>query len=277
MSQKAIIRPLEGKVSSSGLSRLPIPSPRSLVKFIVPVCLLLLWQYLSSAGVYSKVQLPEPVAVYKAAKQLWDRDKLIPGIEASLDRIARGFVIGSLIAIVLGLGVGLSKWIDELFSPTLAAIRAIPSLAWVPLLIIWMGIDERPKITLVAIGVFFPVFANLVSGIRQIDRKLIEAATAYGYKRLPLMGEVILPAALPNLFTGLRLGLAQGWLFLVAAEMIASTRGLGYWLIDAQNSSRTDIVLLAIILLAVLGKLTDTILQIVERRLLRWSDTFKPA
>jgi sulfonate transport system permease protein len=159
--------------------------------------------------------------------------------------------------------------------PTLQAIRAVPSLAWVPLLILWMGIGEEPKITLVAIGAFFPIYTNLVAGIRQIDRKLVEVGRAYGMRGLALVRGVMLPASLPSLFTGLRLGLAQAWLFLVAAELIASSRGLGFLLTDSANTSRVDITVLSIILLALLGKTTDWLLQIVERRILRWSDTFQ--
>lgn len=273
MNQKALVRPV-GRLASPALTRPSLPSLRSLRKLIVPTLLLVLWQVLAWQGVYSKSQLPPPLSVYKAARQLWQADELTVHVRASLDRVAQGFLIGSLVAIAIGLAVGLSRTVDELLSPTIQAVRAIPSLAWVPLLILWMGIDERPKITLVAIGVFFPVYTNLVSGIRQIDRKLVEAAAAYGYRRFSLAWEVMLPASLPSLFTGLRLGLAQGWLFLVAAELIAASRGLGFLLIDSQNTGRSDIIVLSIIILAVLGKLSDWALHVLERRLLRWSDTY---
>ncbi|MEA2513267.1 MAG: sulfonate transport system permease protein [Thermomicrobiales bacterium] len=273
MNQKLVIRPV-GRLASPVSVRLSVPSLRSLRKLIVPAALLLLWQVLAWQGVYSKSQLPPPVSVLKAAQQLWQADELTIHFQASLTRVGQGFVLGSLIAVGIGLAVGLFRWVDELLSPTIQAVRAIPSLAWVPLLILWMGIDERPKITLVAIGVFFPVYTNLVSGIRQIDRKLIEAASAYGYRRLSLAWEVMLPAALPSLFTGLRLGLAQGWLFLVAAELIAASRGLGFLLIDSQNTGRSDIIVMSILFLAVLGKASDWVLQVLERRLLRWSDTY---
>jgi sulfonate transport system permease protein len=155
------------------------------------------------------------------------------------------------------------------------AFRSIPSLAWVPLFVLWMGIGEQPKITLIAIGVFFPVYTNLVSGIRNLDRRLVEAAVAYGYRRIPLAWEVMLPASLPSLMTGLRLGLAQGWLFLVAAELIGASTGLGFLTVDGQNSGRADIIVLSILLLAIIGKTCDFGLQIVEKRLLRWNDTVK--
>lgn len=277
MNTKAILRPATRSARQASPVNLSLPKPslRSLRKLIVPAVLLILWQVLAWQGVYSKSQLPPPVSVYKAAQQLWNADRLMIHFEASLTRVFQGFALGALIAVAIGLAVGLSKLVDELLTPTIQAIRAIPSLAWVPLLILWMGIDERPKITLVAIGVFFPVYTNLVAGIRQIDRKLIEAAAAYGYRRFSLAWEVILPASLPSLFTGLRLGLAQGWLFLVAAELIAASRGLGFLLIDSQNTGRSDVIVMSIIFLALLGKTTDWFLQIVERRLLRWSDVWQ--
>jgi len=136
-------------------------------------------------------------------------------------------------------------------------------------------VDEGPKVTLVAIGAFFPVYTNLVGGIRQIDRKLVEVGYAYGLRGLVLVRQVMLPASLPSLLTGLRMGLAQGWLFLVAAELIAASQGLGFLLIDSQNTGRADIIVLSIVLLALLGKITDWLLQLLEHRLLRWTDTFK--
>jgi sulfonate transport system permease protein len=251
------------------------PSLQSLRGLIVPLLLLGLWQYLVEAGVYNRSQLPAPLDVYRAAKQLAEIDQLWIHIEISLIRVFKGFMWGSAIAIALGLIIGLSQLAESLLSPTIQAIRTVPSLAWVPLFILWMGIGEQPKITLIALGVFFPVYANLVSGIRQIDRKQIEAATAYGYRRFALAWEVMLPASLPTLFTGLRLGLAQGWLFLVAAELMGASKGLGFLLIDSQNSGRADIIVLSIIILAIIGKLTDTLLQILERRFLRWTDVVR--
>jgi sulfonate transport system permease protein len=255
--------------------RRPTIELRWLRGLIVPVVLILFWQLSTSLGFFEPSQLPPPLDVLSAGRELAASGQLATHIIASLGRVAGGFAIGSILAIVLGLAVGLSRTIEGFVGPTIQAFRAIPSLAWVPLLILWMGIDEAPKLTLVAIGTFFPVYTNLVAGIRQIDRKLIEAAVAYGMHGLELAREVLLPASLPSLLTGLRSGLAQGWLFLVASELIAASRGLGFLLVDSQNTGRADVIVLSIVLLALLGKLSDTLLHQLERRLLRWSDTYQ--
>lgn len=252
------------------------PSPSNILirRLAVPVGLLVLWLLVTLYEVFEPSQLPGPLEVVQTGWSMLTSNKLAPHMLASTWRVFAGFGVGSLLAIVLGLLVGLSRNAEDLLGPTLQAIRAIPSLAWVPLLILWMGIDEASKVTLVAIGVFFPVYTNLVSGIRQIDRKLIEVGFAYGLKGWALAQQVLLPAALPSLLTGLRSGLAQGWLFLVAAELIAASRGLGFLLTDGQNSGRADIIVLSILLLALLGKLTDWLLALLERRLLRWTDGY---
>ncbi|HEV2066500.1 MAG TPA: ABC transporter permease [Thermomicrobiales bacterium] len=269
----AVRAAIPGDVTSTTGRQVSIP--RGVIGLIVPVLLLLFWQWLVDRGVYTRGQLPAPLDVWRAAEQLNESGRLWENIRISLVRVGWGFGIGSLIAVVLGLLIGLSSLADALLSPTIGAIRAIPSLAWVPLLILWMGIGEQPKLTLIAIGAFFPVFTSLVGGIRQIDRKLIEVGYAYGLRRLALARSILLPAALPSLLTGLRIGLAQAWLFLVAAELIGAFSGLGFLLTDGQNAGRADIILLSIISLALIGKLTDLLLHWAERWLLRWSDSYR--
>jgi sulfonate transport system permease protein len=165
--------------------------------------------------------------------------------------------------------------VERLLDPTLQALRAVPSLAWVPFLLLWLGIGEVPKIVLVAIGAFFPVYVNAASGIRNVDRRLLEVGRLHGLRGARLARRIVLPAAAPALLTGFRLGLGQAWLFLVAAELIAATRGLGFLLVDGQNSARADLMVVSIVLLAVLGKLADQAVRGVERRLLFWSDGFR--
>jgi sulfonate transport system permease protein len=255
--------------------RLPAGGIATVRLLIVPLLILALWQWAVNQEIYSRSQLPAPLDVIAAGRELQDIGLLVPNITASVQRVALGFGIGAVAAIILGLAVGFSRPVESLLEPTLQAFRAVPSLAWVPLFVLWMGIGESPKLTLIAVGAFFPVYTNLVSGVRQIDRKLVEVGRAYGLRGWSLTREILLPASLPSLSTGLRLGLAQAWLFLVAAELIAASRGLGFLLVDAQNTGRADIILLSIMLLALLGKGTDWLLARGERRLLRWNDTFR--
>jgi sulfonate transport system permease protein len=242
---------------------------------VVPLALLALWQAVTSLGIFTPGQLPGPAEVLAAGGELLARGELAGHLVASLQRVLLGFAVGGGLAVALGALVGLSRGAETLLGPTIQALRAIPSLAWVPLLVLWMGVDEGPKITLVAIGAFFPVFTTLVGGIRQIDRKLVEVAVAYGLSGAGLAREVLLPAALPALLTGLRIGLAQSWLFLVAAELIGASAGLGFLLVDGQNTGRADIIVLSIVLLALIGKATDALLHWAETHLLSWSDAYR--
>lgn len=237
---------------------------------LLPILILALWQTLSTNGSFSVSQLPPPSEVFAGALGFIERGTLWGHMAISIQRVFTGFAIGAVLGITLGSAVGLSKTVSQLLQPTIGALRAVPSLAWVPLLLIWMGIYEEPKITLVAIGAFFPVFTTVASGLAAVDRNLIEVGRTYGLKGVKLVTKVLLPAASPVIFSGLRLGLAQAWLFLVAAELIASSMGLGFLLLDSQNTARTDILFMAIILLALLGKLSDVIIVSIEKRALRW-------
>ncbi|MBN3776773.1 ABC transporter permease [Burkholderia sp. Ac-20345] len=195
-------------------------------------------------------------------------------VGASTLRVAAGFAAGAGLALVVGAAMGLSRRIDALFEPTFQALRAIPSLAWVPVLLLWLGIDEAPKITLIAIGAFFPVHLAVVAGIRDVDRKLVELGAVYRLGPLALFRRILLPAALPQIVTGLRTGLSLAWMFMVAAELIAATRGLGFLLSDGRETGRPDLVFGAILLLALLGKLTDGAMARIESHWLGWRDAF---
>lgn len=245
---------------------------RFLLGLAVPVLLLVLWQVTTALGVFSSVQLPSPGSVLRAGVDLAQRGELLPHIAISTQRVLLGFIIGGVLGLALGATVGLSRIADTLLGPTIGALRAVPSLAWVPLLILWLKIGEDSKVTLIVIGAFFPVFTTVHLALRHVDKNLVEAARAFGITGLRLLATVQLPAVVPAIFSGLRLALAQAWLFLVAAELIASSMGLGFLLTDSQNNGRTDRLLLTIILLAVIGKTTDALLGIVERKAVaRWT------
>lgn len=245
------------------------PGARAVVGLAAPAVLLMLWWAVTAAGLLSAVQLPSPGAVLSAGVNLLERGDLWLHVGISTQRVLLGFLLGAALGLAVGSALGLSRWADALFAPLIGALRAVPSLAWVPLLILWMQIGEESKVTLIAIGAFFPVFTTVYAALRHVDPHLVEAGRAFGYHGLSLLRTVQLPAVVPAVFSGLRLALAQAWLFLVAAELIASSMGLGFLLTDSQNNGRTDRLILAIILLAVLGKLTDWLLGLLERRALR--------
>ncbi|QRN79539.1 MAG: ABC transporter permease [Nocardiopsis sp. BM-2018] len=266
VDQPELERP-DAQPSSRRWRRIAAP----LLGLVIPLVLLGLWHRAATSGSFSQSQLPTPASVVAAARELIDRGTLWEHIAITVQRVLTGFVIGATAGSVIGSLVGLSRTASLLLSPILRALRAVPSLAWVPLLLIWMGIHEEPKITLVAIGAFFPVFTTVASGFAHVDQKLVEVGRAYGLRGPRLATGVLLPAAAPTIVAGLRLGLAQAWLFVVAAELIASSKGLGFLLIDSQSTLRTDILFLSIVLLALLGTLSDQVLAFAERRLLRWT------
>ena len=235
------------------------------VGLILPAALITLWYVLSTAGVFTAVQLPSPTRVIAAGTELAQRGELATHLVISTQRVVLGFSIGAVLGLVLGALIGLWGPARIAAAPTIGALRAVPSLAWVPLLLLWIGIGENSKVTLVAIGAFFPVYTTVSAALAHVDPKLVEAARAFGYRGVKLFTTVQLPAVLPSVVSGLRLALAQAWLFLVAAELLGASMGLGYLLTDSQNNGRTDRLLLAIVLLAVLGKLTDALIGVFER------------
>ncbi|MGC5655368.1 UNVERIFIED_CONTAM: ABC transporter permease [Kocuria sp. CPCC 205315] len=241
------------------------PLLRTGLGLLLPAALLVLWHVLSTAGVFSAVQLPAPLAVLEAGIGLLSGGDLWTHVGISTQRVLIGFLIGAGLGLVAGSFIGLSRWGSTLVGPTIGAFRAVPSLAWVPLLLLWIGLGEDSKVTLVAIGAFFPVYTTVSAALQHVDRNLIEAARAFGIHGLRLLTTVQLPAVMPSVISGLRLALAQAWLFLVAAELLGASMGLGWLLTDSQNNGRTDRLLLAIVLLAVLGKASDALLGVFEK------------
>ena len=238
---------------------------------VIPFALLTWWWVASEIGDTPDYLLPSPMQVVQAGVELAESGLLWTYILISVQRVLSGFAIGATIGLALGALVGLSPLASKLLSPILGAIRAVPSLAWLPLLTIFLGIFETPKITLIAIGAAFPVFTTVAGALRHVDPHLVEAGRAFGLSRLRLLTTVQLPAVVPAVVSGLRLALVQAWLFLVAAELLASSMGLGFLLIDSANNGRTDRIFLAILLLAVLGKTSDALVGVGERALLkRW-------
>jgi sulfonate transport system permease protein len=278
-TSSSAVAPNLSDLDEAGLSQ-PQPrvrrAPRSTawLGVIPPTVLLVLLEVGARLGWVPRHLLPAPSDLILTFSQLGS-EVVAQHVLASTVRVAIGFTLGASLAMLVGAAVGLRKSLAHLLDPSFQALRAIPSLAWVPLLLLWLGIDEAPKIVLIAIGAFFPVYLGVSSGLRDVDRKLVEVARMAGLSSTALARRVLLPAAMPSIMTGIRNGLSLAWMFMVAAELIAATKGLGYLLTDGRETGRADLVLSAIVLLAVLGKLSDSGLRWWEERLLHWRDTFE--
>jgi sulfonate transport system permease protein len=246
-----------------------------MIGLVVPLALALAWELVSRAGLVPPNLLPPPTAVVAAMAELARSGELLAHVEVTLWRVGAGFVLGTAAATLLGALTGTSVLWRRLLDPLIQGLRSIPSIAWVPLFILWLGIFEASKVTLIAVGAFFPVYLNLMTGLRQVDRKLVEVGHAYGYRGLALVVCVLLPATLPAYVTGLRGGLGLGWMFVVAAEVMGASEGLGFLLVDGQMTGRPAIILGSIVLFAVLGKASDLALATIGQRLLAWQDVVR--
>ena len=239
---------------------------------VLPIAIVALWQLIVVLNVVPSYRLPSPLDVVNAGIDLYNRGLLMLHVAISTQRVLIGFVVGSLFGLVVASFVGLSQVGRYLISPTLGGVRSIPSLAWVPLLILYLGINEDSKVVLISIGAFFPVYTVVSNALRHVDPHLLEAGRAYGYTSIRLLALVQLPAIVPAVVSGLRLALSQSWLFLVAAELLGAAMGLGFLLVESGQNGRTDRIFLTILLLAILGIVSDAIVGVLERFLLkRWS------
>lgn len=242
---------------------------RFLIGAVVPLLFLGVWQLISALHLVPAYRLPSPTTVFLAGIDLTNRGILGLDVAISTQRVIIGFVIGSVLGLVIAAVVGLSRLGSGLLSPSLGALRAVPSLAWVPLLGLYLGLHEDSKVALIAIGAFFPVYTTVSSALRHVDPHLVEAGRAYGRSGVGLLGLVQLPAVVPSVISALRLALAQSWLFLVAGELLGASMGLGFRLVDSSQNGRIDRLFVVIILLGVLGKVTDALIGLLERYLLR--------
>ncbi len=240
----------------------------------LPVTLALIWEVVVATGLNTGRLLPPPSVIAITLYDLWAKGDLTGHIGATLWRVVVGFGFGVLVGTVLGALTGYARPAARMLDPTLQALRAIPSIAWVPLFILWFGIFETPKITLIAVGVFFPVYLGVMEAIRSVDRKVVEVGRIFRLSGPQLVWRILLPAILPAYVTALRSGLGLGWMFVVAAEFMGASQGLGYLLIDGQQLGKPAQIVAAIVTFAVLGKATDSLLALTAAPFLRWEDGF---
>lgn len=241
--------------------------------FLLPLLILLIWQIVQAHQVVPTNLLPTPVSVVETIGTLASTGELTDHLAITCWRVVQGFVLGAAVATLLGAITGVSRSARDLLDPLLQSLRNIPSLAWVPLFILWLGIYEPSKVALIATGAFFPVYLSLTQGLLDVDRKLVEVGRMAGFGRFELVRRILIPAALPAYVTGLRGGLGLAWMFVVAAEVMGASKGLGFLLVDGQQTGRAALILASILLFAVLGKLSDLLLCLVSSRFLQWQDS----
>jgi sulfonate transport system permease protein len=262
--------PADEKLRKPALARFARPA----LGLIVPLLLALGWELAVRTGLTDGRLVPPPSVIYATFADLAASGDLQRHTLATLARVAAGFGLGVAAGTVLGAITGYSSLVFRLLDPTLQALRAIPSIAWVPLFILWLGIFEASKITLIAVGVFFPVYLGVMGAVMSVDRKIVEVGRAFRLSGPQMVRRILLPAVLPAYIIALRSGLGLGWMFVVAAEFMGASEGLGYLLVDGQQMGKPAQIVAAIVAFAMVGKATDWVIVAVSAPFLRWEDRF---
>jgi sulfonate transport system permease protein len=243
---------------------------------VLPLTLALAWELAVWSGWSNGRLVPPPSRVFTTIMELAQTGELSRHITTTLSRVAAGFGLGVIAGTLLGAISGYWGIARRLLDPTVQALRAIPSIAWVPLFILWLGIFETSKVALIAVGVFFPVYLGVMGAILSVDRKIVEVGRTFRLSGPAMIRRILLPAVLPAYVVALRVGLGLGWMFVVAAEFMGASEGLGYLLIDGQQLGKPAQILAAITIFALLGKTTDWLIELITTPLLRWQDAFRP-
>lgn len=241
---------------------------------ILPAVVLIAWQLAGELGIVSETMLPTPARIWLAAYDLLASGELLSHLHISVVRAATGFFLGGAVGLAAGLAVGFSSRVEQTLDPSVQMLRTIPHLAVTPLFILWFGFGEFSKVLLIAKGAFFPLYVNTFLGIRGVDAKLFDVARVLQFSRWKQITHLILPAALPNILLGVRLSLGAAWLGLVVAELMGSSEGVGYLIMDARQFSQTAVVFVGIVIFALVGKATDSLVRSLEKRWLKWRDSY---
>jgi sulfonate transport system permease protein len=248
---------------------------RPVLGLVLPVTLGVVWEFVVRMGWASGRLAPPPSVIFAEFVDLARSGDLQRNTLVTLARVAAGFGIGVTVATIVGATAGYSPLVRRLLDPSLQALRAIPSIAWVPLFVLWLGIYEGSKVTLIAVGVFFPVYLGLMGAIQSVDRKLVEVGRAFRLSGFAMVRRILLPAVMPAYVISLRSGLGLGWMFVVAAELLGASEGLGYLLTDGEQLGKPAEIVAAIVAFAVVGKATDWLIALVAAPFLRWEDVVR--
>lgn len=234
------------------------------------IILIAVWQIASLLGWLNPLTLPSPARIVETFIGLIRKGTLLNNLWISSRRVLTGYAISAVSAVVLGIIMGLSSHFKRMTDLIVQVMKPIPPISWIPLVILWFGIGESGKVFLIFIGGFFTILVNVVDGIRRIDVKLTELSNAMVIPRMKYVFQVVIPYAAPNIFTGLRVGLGQSWMCVVAAELVASSTGLGYMIMYARQFGQTDVVIVGMLTIGIIGKVMDSILMMIEKRVIRW-------
>lgn len=248
---------------------------KHLVQYVgLSAVILVTWQALSRLGYIKPLILPPPSQV---ALTFWDLTRngaMVRHVGISVLRVLEGFGIAAILGLGLGIAIGLSRTLDRLTDLIIQVVKPIPPIAWIPLAILWFGIGEESKVYIIFLGAFFPIVINTIDGIRQTDHKFVEVARILEVPRFKFIRKVVIPGAYPAIMTGIRVGLMVAWMCVVAAELIAASSGIGYLIMDARQLSQSDVVLVGMITIGVIGKLMDSLIKRLEKRLIDWKVSY---
>lgn len=246
-----------------------------IIPIILPLIILAFWLISTKSGWVAPYIIPAPERVLQTFVDFLKDGTIANDTWASLKRMLQGYLWAIVAGIILGILMGLSVQGERFLSGTLNAIRVIPPLAWIPLIILWFGIGEVSKVVIIFKSAFFPILLNVIQGIESVPKGYMEVSKLLGIGKFKTLYKVVLPAALPNIFVGLRLGLGAAWMAVVAAELIASTSGLGYRLTEGRELSHPDVVLVGMILIGIIGLCMDFFISKVQHRILAWQNNLK--
>lgn len=249
-------------------------STRIANSLILPLLLLVLWNYVCVNNLVPASMLASPGAVLNDFMAMAKSGTLLTHCVVSLWRLLLGFLAGAGTGVLVGVLIALSPSFCRIAEPTISVLAPIPPIAWVPFIIMLLGIDDTAKIALIAVGTFFILVVHTTHGLRGVSRDFVELTEVLRKNKMELLLFVLLPAALPEIFTGLRISMGLCWTLLLVSEIIASSNGLGWMIWDARNFSRPDDLIVDMIVVGILGRLTDILLAGIERRATSWKATF---
>ncbi|HWQ62585.1 MAG TPA: ABC transporter permease [Negativicutes bacterium] len=238
---------------------------------LLPIILLLWWLVAAALQLMSSYLLPSPASIVQTALQLIQKGVLAEHVAISMYRVLAGFCLTFLIAFPFAVLLGMNRRLIPYVDPLLNFIRHIPPIACIPLLILWLGIGEASKLAIIMLAAFFPLFLNTLAGIEQCDGKLVEVGQVFGFTKKERFLKIILPASLPSIILGMRLGLGYSWRALIGAELIAASAGIGYMIIEAEQLSRPDVVIVGIIVIGLFGYLIDYVFLRISRLIVPWT------